>query len=116
MFDLPPPARAVLCALALASAPVCAAPDRPHAAPRPDEAAAAVPETRYRAPAAYRPAEAPATTPDRHWVEANRTVLGYKPMMLTMPPRPAKPPAGPEEAAPPPSPAHQHGHAGKGHH
>lgn len=96
------------------------------ARPRPDDAAAAVPETRYRSPQAYRPAEKPATTPDRHWIEANRTVLGYNPMMLTMPERPPAPaPAAadkpkPEAAQPP---AHEHAAhgahgapAGQGHH
>lgn len=88
--------------------------------PRPDDAAAPVPETRYRALDAYRPAEAPATTPDRHWVEANRTVAGYHSMMLTMPERPAPRPAGPPQVAPKPAPAIGHGahtgHDKQGHH
>ena len=68
------------------------------APPRPDDAAAVVPETRYRPPQAYRPADKPLTTPDRHWIEANRTVLGYNPMMLTMPERAPAPAAAPAQA------------------
>ncbi|RZA33325.1 MAG: hypothetical protein EOP92_21475 [Lysobacteraceae bacterium] len=91
--------------LALAPAVALAKP----APPRPDDAGAAVPETRYRPPQAYRPAERPATTPDRHWIEANRSVLGYNPMMLTMPERgPAPAPADQPKPAPgtPPAPDH----------
>jgi len=72
---------------AMLAAPACAAQDTP--APRPDQAEAEVPETRYIPPAAYRRSEAPSTTPDHHWVEANRTVREYNPMMLTMPERAA---------------------------
>lgn len=72
-----------LLAALLLAAPCCGAQE----APRPDQPEAAVPETRYTPPAARAP-EAPATTPDRHWVEANRTVRSYNPMMLTMPERP----------------------------
>ncbi len=103
-------------ALALASVHAAAAP------PRPDDAAAVVPETRYRAPVAYQPPAARAVTPDRHWLEANRTVAGYNSMMLTMPERPAPRPAGSPEAAPVPAPAPAHGHGAhaghdkKGHH
>lgn len=96
--------------LALACLPAGATPTRP------DDPRAAVPDTIYRASAAYRPAERHATTPDRHWLEANRTVLGYNPMMLTMPPRPAPqaPAPGPApDAQPADPPAHEHGgHAG----
>lgn len=97
--------------LALASFPACAG-----APPRPDDAAAPVPETRYRAPGAYRAAEAQAATPDRHWIEANRTVSGYNSMMLTMPQRPAPRAPDPGQAAPQPAPqAAEHGaHAGHG--
>jgi hypothetical protein len=107
--------------LALAPAVGKAAP------PRPDDAGAAVPETHYRSPQAYRPAERPATTPDRHWIEANRTVLGYNPMMLTMPERaPASAPVTadkPKEQGQAHPPAHDHAahgahgaHDSKGHH
>lgn len=68
--------------------------------PQADDAASPVPETTYRTPPAYRPLDKPAATPDRHWVEANRTVLGYNPMMLTMPERP------PAEKKDDPAPAH----------
>lgn len=79
--------------------------------PQADDATAPVPETTYRAPPAYRPAEKPATTPDRHWVEANRTVLGYNPMMLTMPER------APARKKDEPAPAHDHaGHDKKEQH
>jgi len=67
--------------------------------PQADDPRAAVPETPYRAAPVYRPLEKPATTPDRHWREANRTVLGYHPMMLTMPERSA----APQAAAPAPA-------------
>ncbi|MCD2516389.1 hypothetical protein LQ564_08690 [Massilia sp. G4R7] len=77
---------ALLLAAAL-TAPACAAQDSN--APRPDQASAEVPETRYVPPAAYRRPDVPSTTPDRHWIEANRTVRSYNPMMLTMPERPA---------------------------
>lgn len=75
-----------LLAALLLAAPYCAAQETN--APRPDQPDAAVPETRYVPPIAYRPPEALSTTPDRHWVEANRTVRSYNPMMLTMPERP----------------------------
>ncbi|SFD09330.1 hypothetical protein [Massilia yuzhufengensis] len=84
--------------------------------PAPDDPAAAVPETRYRAPQAYLAPEQPATTPDRHWIAANRSLLDYHPMMLTRPePAPAPAPARPE-AREKPAPAHEHhaGHGGKG--
>lgn len=110
-------------ALALASAQAAAS----TAAPRPDDAAAPVPETRYHAPRAYKPVEPRATTPDRHWIEANRTVSGYNSMMLTMPERPAprplassqpssEPSSSPQPAPPAaPQPANDHGaHAGHG--
>ena len=98
-----PPARAALLLAVFVTAPSCAAQES--GAPRPDQATAKVPETRYSAPADYRPPEAPPTTPDRHWIEANRTVSSYKPMMLTMPERP-----------PAREPGRQHGHDEKGHH
>lgn len=94
-------------ALALAS---------PHAAatpPQPGDATAAVPETHYRAATAYRPAVTPTGTPDRHWIEANRTVAGYNSMMLTMPERAApRPPAAaqPAQSTQPAQPASGHGH------
>lgn len=99
-------------ALALASFHAAAAPARP------DDAAAVVPETRYRSPGAYKRPEPRAATPDRHWIEANRTVAGYNSMMLTMPERPAPRPSEPPQ--PTAKPAHDPGaHAGhdkKGHH
>lgn len=86
--------------------------------PRPDDATAPVPETRYRSADAYRPAEAPPTTPDRHWIEANRTVGSYHSMMLTMPHQSAPRPSESAQAAP--QPAHGHGahtgHDKQGHH
>lgn len=91
--------------LALAPAVGQAAP------PHPDDAGAAVPETSYRPSQAYRPPEKPAVTPDRHWVEANRTVLGYNPMMLTMPERaPAPPKAEPGKESAPDTPHRHEGH------
>lgn len=101
----------ILLPAVLALAPVLAVANP--APPRPDDATAPVPETRYQAPRSYRPAQAPATTPDRHWLEANRTVLGYNPMMLTMPERAQ---AAPGKPAPPPAAAHEHaahGHEGR---
>ncbi len=81
--------------------------------PQADDAKAPVPETAYRAPQVYRAAEKPPTTPDRHWAEANRTVLGYKPMMLTMPERAPAPAENPDK----PAPAHDHArHDKEGHH
>ena len=84
--------------------------------PRADDARAEVPETRYRAPAAYRPPERPATTPERHWAEANRSVLGYNPMMLTMPESPPAQAPGKQQAAPAPDHGAHAGHAKEGHH
>ena len=84
--------------------------------PRADDAAAEVPETRYRAAPAYRAPERPATTPERHWAEANRSVLGYNPMMLTMPERPAAPAPGKRQDAPAPAHDPHAGHAREGHH
>lgn len=98
--------------LALASLPVCAG-----TPPRPDDAAAPVPETRYRSADAYRPAEAPPGTPDRHWIEANRTVGSYHSMMLTMPRQSAPRPSEAAQAAPQPAPDHgaHAGHDKRGH-
>ena len=102
-------------ALALAGAGAHAAP------PRPDDATAAVPETRYRALDAYRPAERPATTPNHHWVEANRKVGATNSMMLTMPQPPAPAPAAPGQPAPsapsaPSAPKAGHDHGSHGSH
>ena len=98
MFRLLLPAALALLPLAAGATP-----------PRADDPAASVPETPYRTPPVYRPAERLSTAPDRHWVEANRSVAGYHPMTLTMPERaPARPPGQPH-AAPAPAPAHEHG-------
>lgn len=103
MLHLHSPARAALLLAVCAIAPALAAQDT--SAPRPDHPRAEVPETRHTPAITHKPAEKPATTPDRHWIEANRTVSGYQPMMLTMPERPA-PKDAPKE----------HGHGEKGHH
>lgn len=113
MSDLPLPARAApgAFALLLSCAPAFAVPgqDAPSIpAPRADDAAASVPSTRYRTPIDYQAAERPATTPDRHWLEANRIVQGYQPMMLTMPRRPAAPATSPDALTKPDAPAHHH--------
>ncbi len=101
MFHPASPARAALLLAVFLAAPSLAQEAR---TPHPDQASAEVPETRYTPPLGQRQPDAPTTTPDRHWVEANRTVSGYQPMMLTMPERP------PAKEAPP---AHAHGEKGR---